>query len=166
MASGDTLHIFDAWEGIPDPSSPPAFADWTNIAANQIASYDDTTTERQFFSGVMAEYYSDGSIEAYVYYSMQPAVNSGDVQFNIAAERIGHELLDIDTDGFAAVQSTTETVPSTAGRAGVVLITLTHAQFDSIVAGEPFRLKVEREGGIVGNVVGDIRIHHVELREA
>ena len=82
------------------------------------------------------------------------------------AVSIGDQQQDIDSDGFAAVQSVDNTtVPATSGNVDVVSIAFTDgAQMDSVAVGESFRLKVTRDAAS-DTATGDAELVKVEIRE-
>jgi hypothetical protein len=161
MASGDTLIFWTALAGEP-PSSNPAGFDTRN--QHPILTFDDTTSENMDLTAVMPQAYAAGGVTVYLYYSMASAT-SGDVDLDVAFERIGDQVQDVDADGFAAVNSVDgTTVPGTAGLVDVVNIAFTNgADMDSVVAGDLFRIRVTRD--IADTATGDLELHAVEIRE-
>jgi|SRR3990172_3417557 len=162
MSSGDTLGKFLPQSNEP-PTSNPATADVRN--AHPVLDFDATTNESAVFSGVMPRHYSGGGTMAYIHFAMSSAV-AGDVDWDGAFERIGDDVQDIDSDGFAAAQSVDNTtVPATSGSVDIVSITFTAgAQMDSVAAGEGFRFKVTRDA-VSDTAVGDAELRFVELKE-
>ena len=76
---------------------------------------------------------------------------------------------DIDADSFAADQGGSITANGTSGISSNTDIAFTSgAQMDSLAAGEPFRLRVTRDGdGTTGtdNATGDAQLWLIEMRE-
>jgi len=162
MASGDTLVTFDESNNAP-PTSNYATPDDRNV--HYVLDFDDTTNESAVFSGVMPSYYGGGGVTAYIHYSMTSAT-SGDIDWDVAWERIGDQQQDVDSDSFAAVNSVDNTtVPGTAGNVDIVSVAFTDgADMDSVATGESFRLKVTRDAAS-DTATGDAELHKVELRE-
>jgi len=162
MASGDTLLIFTPLHNEP-PSSNTATLDTRN--QHTVLDFDDTTNESAVFSAVMPRCYSGGGVTVYIHYAMTSAT-SGDVDWDAAFERIGDQQQDIDSDGFAAVQSVDNTVvPATSGLVDIVSIAFTDGlQMDSVAAGEGFRLKITRDA-VSDTAAGDAELLFVELKE-
>lgn len=162
MASGDTLLIFT-----PQCNEPPAsnFATFDLRNQHPVLDFDDTTNEVAVFSGVMPRHYGDGGVTLYYHYAMTSA-EADTVDWDGAFERIGDQQLDIDGDGFAAVQSVDNTtVPGTTGLVDVVSIAFTNgAEMDNVVAGEGFRLKVTRDASN-DDAAGDAELLFVEIKE-
>ena len=162
MASGDSLLQFSPLNNEP-PSSNGATFDLRN--QHPILDFDDTTNESAVFSAVLPQHYDGGGLTVYLHYAMTSAT-SGDVDWDVAFERIGDQQLDIDSDSFAAAQSVDNTtVPGTSGNVDVVSVAFTDgAQMDSIAAGELFRIKVTRDASS-DTATGDAELLAVEIQE-
>ena len=162
MASGDTLLIFT-----PLHDEPPAANNATLDTRNQhpVLDFDPTTNESAVFSAVMPRHYAGGGITVYLHYAMTTA-EAGDIDWDVAFERIGDQQQDIDADSFAAVQSVNNTtVPGTSGLVDIVSIAFTDgAQMDSVAVSEGFRLKVTRDAAS-DTAAGDAELLFVELKE-
>lgn len=163
MASGDTLLILTPLANEP-PSSNPATIDLRN--QHPVLDFNDTTNESAVFSAVMPQNYAGiTGVTVYLHYAMTSAT-SGDIDWDVAFERIGDQQQDIDSDGYAAVQSVDNTtVPGTSGNVDIVSVAFTDgAQMDSVAAGEGFRLKVTRDAAS-DTASGDAELLFVEIRE-
>jgi hypothetical protein len=162
MASGDTLCIFTPLHNEP-PSSNPATLDTRN--QHPVLDFDASTNESAVFSSVMPRIYGGGGVTVYLHYAMS-AATSNDIDWDAAFERIGDQQQDIDSDGFAAVQSVDNTtVPGTSGLVDIVSVAFTNgAQMDSIAVGEGFRLKVTRDAAS-DTATGDAELLFVEIKE-
>jgi hypothetical protein len=162
MASGDTLIIFTPLHNEP-PASNPATLDTRN--QHPILDFNDTTNEDAVFSAVMPRNYAGGGVTVYLHYAMTSAT-SGDVDWDVAFERIGDQQQDIDGDGFAAVNSVDNTtVPGTSGNVDIVNVAFTDgADMDSVAVGEGFRLKVTRDA-VSDTATGDAELRFLEIKE-
>jgi hypothetical protein len=162
MASGDTLLVFTALHGEP-PAPDFATPDLRNF--HPVLDFDDTINESIVFTAVMPQHYGGGGVTVYLHYAMTSAV-AGDIDWDAAFERIGDGQLDIDADGFAAVNSVDgTTVPGTSGFVDIVSIAFTDgADMDSVAVGESFRLKVTRDA-VNDSASGDAELLAVEIRE-
>ncbi len=163
MASGDTLLIFSPLHNEP-PSSNPATLDIRN--QHPTLDFDATTNEVAVFSAVMPQSYAGTTgVTVYLHYAMSSAT-SGDIDWDVAFERIGDQQLDIDADSFAAVNSVDNTtVPATSGNVDIVSVAFTDgADMDSVAVGEAFRLKVTRDAAS-DTAAGDAELVKVEIRE-
>lgn len=162
MASGNTLLVFT-----PQCNEPPAsnFATLDTRNQHPVLDFHPTTDESAVFSGVMPQHYAGGGVTVYLHYAMTSAT-SGDVDWDVAFERIGDQQQDIDSDSFATVNSVNNTtVPGTAGLVDIVSIPFTDgADMDSVAAGEGFRLKVTRDASS-DTAAGDAELLFVEIRE-
>lgn len=163
MASGDTLVQFSPLHNEP-PSSNPATLDTRN--QHPTLDFDASTNESAVFSAVMPRHYAGTTgVTVYIHYAMSSAT-SGDVDWDVAFERIGDQQQDIDSDGFAAVNSVNNTtVPGTSGLVDIVNVTFTDgADMDSVAVGEKFRLKVTRDAAS-DTASGDAELVAVEIKE-
>ena len=162
MASGDTLLIFTPFMNEP-PTTNYATLDTRN--QHPVLDFDGTTNEYAVFSDVMPQNYDGGGVTVYIHYSMSSAT-SNDIDWDVAFERIGDQQLDIDSDDFAAVNSVDNTtVPGTSGLVDIVSIAFTDgADMDSVVAGELFRIKINRDAAS-DTATGDAELHAIEIRE-
>ena len=162
MASGDTLLIFSPHDDEP-PASNFATLDLRN--GHPVLDFDDTVNESAVFSGVMPRNYGGGGLTVYIHFSMTSAT-SGDVDWDVAFERIGDQQQDLDADGFAAVNSVDNTtVPGTSGLVDIVNVTFSDgADMDSIAVGEKFRIKVTRDAAS-DTATGDAELAAIEIKE-
>jgi len=162
MASGDSLLILTTQSNVP-PTSNFASVDTRNN--HLVLDFDDTTNESAVFPALMPRAYGGGGLTVYIHYAMTSAV-SGDIDWDVAFERIGDQQQDIDSDSFAAVQSTDNTtVPGTSGNVDIITVTFTDgAQMDSIAVGEAFRLKITRDAA-ADTATGDAELLRIEIKE-
>lgn len=162
MASGDTLWIFTPLHNEP-PASNYATLDTRN--QHPVLDFDAATNESAVFSTVMPRHYDSGGVTVYIHYAMSTAT-SGDVDWDVAFERIGDQQQDIDSDGFAAVNSVDNTtVPGTSGNVDIVNVTFTDgADMDSVAVGEGFRIKITRDA-VSDTASGDAELRFVEGKE-
>lgn len=162
MASGDSLLQVN-----PAANTPPVsnFATLDLRNNHPVLDFDATTNESSVFEGVMPQNYAGGGLTVFLHYAMSSAT-SGDIDWDVAFERIGDQQQDIDSDGFAAVQSVDNTtVPATSGLVDIVSIPFTDgAQMDSIAVGEKFRMKITRDAAS-DTATGDAELLGVEIRE-
>lgn len=162
MASGDTLLVF-----VPQSNEPPASNPATLDIRNQhpVLDFDSTTNEDAIFSGVMPRHYGGSGVTVYLHYAMSSAT-SGDVDWDVAFERIGDQQQDIDSDGFAAANSVDNTtVPGTSGLVDIASVTFTDgADMDSIAVGEGFRMKATRDAAS-DTAAGDAELRFIEIKE-
>jgi len=162
MASGDTLIIF--LPAMAEPlSANGATPDLRNY--HPVLDFDASTNESAVFSAILPRAYDGGGLTVYVHYSMTSA-EADTVDWDASFERIGDQQQDVDSDSFAAAQSTNDTtVPGTTGLVDVISIAFTDgAQMDSVAAGEGFRLKITRDASS-DDAAGDAELHFVEIKE-
>lgn len=166
MASGDTLVVL-----VPTDNEPPesAYATFDVRNGHPVLDFDDTDDEAAIFSFILPRGYAGGGLTVRLHYSMTSA-ESGKIRLDASFERVGDEIQDIDTDGFAAVQSAlVAAVPATSGLIDVVAIPFTDgAQIDGISPGELCRIKIERKPTDAANdtAAADLELHAVEIEES
>ncbi|MHA2047210.1 MAG: hypothetical protein ACW99G_20655, partial [Candidatus Thorarchaeota archaeon] len=124
------------------PTSNYATLDTRNV--HPVLDFHPTTDEEAVFRSFLMEGYAGGGLTVTLYCTTE--ATSGNTVFQAALERI-ETTQDIDSDGFAAFQSSGATaVSGTSGVPFKVTITFTDgAQMDSVDAGELFRLKIRRD---------------------
>ena len=162
MAAGDTLLVFTPLANEP-PAANYATLDVRN--GHPVLDFDASTNESAMFTGVLPRHYAGGGVTVYLHYSMSSA-EADTVDWDVAFERIGDQQQDLDSDGFAAVQSVDNTtVPGTTGLVDIVSVAFANgAEMDSVAVGEAFRLSVTRDA-TNDDAAGDAELVAVELRE-
>ena len=163
MASGDSLVQFTPLHNEP-PSSNPMTLDTRN--QHPVLDADASTNESAVFSAVMPQHYAGTTgVTVYIHYAMSSAT-SDTVDWDACFELIGDADQDLDSDGFAAVNSAdNNTVPGTCGHVDIVSIAFTDgADMDSVAAGDGFRLKITRDASS-DDATGDAELRFVEIRE-
>jgi len=160
MASGETLCRFTV------QCNEPPIANWATFhVRNARPVLDFALTEIGLFSSIWPTNYSGLGITVLLHYCMTSAV-ANDINLEASFERTG-EVLDIDADSFAAAQSTGDiVVPGTSGLVDIVPVVFTDgAEIDSILAGEGFRLKIERVAVAGVDAAGDLELLYIEVKE-
>ena len=162
MASGDTLAIFTPLHNEPVASN---FVTFDTRNEHSVIDFDATTNESAVFKGIMPQHYGGGGVTVFLHYSMSSA-ETGDIDWDVAFERVSDSIQDIDSDGFFTVNSVDNTtVPGTSGHVDVVSVTFTDgADMDSVTAGDGFRIKITRDA-VADTAAGDAELWAVEIRE-
>lgn len=164
MASGNILSVFTPGNNAP-PASGYATPDTRN--AIPVLDFDPTTDEAAVFAGVLPDNYAGGGLTVDIYW-MATSATSGTCRWESAFEREDLST-DHDSDSFASAQSAGTTAAGTSGVAKKTSIAFTSgAQMDSLAAGEPYRLKVNRDAnGTTGtdDMTGDAELMYVVVRE-
>ena len=162
MASGDTLSKFTVLSNEPPVSN---FATRDDRNGHPVLDFNAATNQSAVFGDVMSRHYDGGCITVYINYSMSSAT-ADTIDWDVAFERIGDQQQDLDTDGFAAVNSVDNTtVPGTSGDVDIVSVGFTDgADMDSVAVGEGFRLKVTRDA-VSDDASGDAELRFVEIKE-
>jgi len=129
-----------------------------------VLNFDDTTNESIMFSGVFPQCYGGGGVTAYIHYSMASSCSSGDVDWDVAFERVGTSE-SLDADGFAAAQSADNNVIPDFGNLAVASIDFEDgAEMDNVAVGEVFRVKLTRDA-TNDTATGDAEFYALEIRE-
>lgn len=164
MASGDTLLIFTPLHNEP-PSSNAATIDLRNQHA--VLDFDAGTDESARFSGVMPRNYSGDTGVTVTLVWMASSATSGDTIWDVSWERHADDAFDLDSDGFAAVNSVTDTAASASGEVSYPTITFTDgADMDSVAVGESFRLNVTRDADNASDdMTGDAELLRIEIQD-
>ena len=162
MASGDTLVVLTPLHNEP-PASGFATLDWRNL--HPVLDFEAGLDNVAVFTGIMPRNYAGGDIRVHLHFAMS-AATSGDVVWMVAFERIGNQVQDIDSDGFATATSGTISVPSTSGNVKNGQIDVFSSNLDGIQAGETFRIKVTRDADNAADTAGgDAELVAIELQE-
>lgn len=148
-------------------NQPPAtnYATLDTRNGHLVLDFDGATNESAIFGAVLPPGYGGGGLTAELHYAMT-AATSGDVDWDVALERIGDQQQDLDSDGFGAAKSVNNTsVPATAGLVDVVSVSFADgSEMDNLAAGEAFRLRVTRDA-VSDTAAGDAELLAVVLRE-
>ncbi len=165
MSSGDTLGIFTPHQHEPNIVSL-ATLDVRGLSDHPVIDFGDAANGIIFFHGIMPNNYEDNGCSVDIHYAMSADI-SDVVRWEVAFERLNEEDPDLDDNNFAANQGTSDTCPANLGDVGVASISFTHAQMDSIVAGELYRIALYRVGAHGDDTAsGDAEFLALEMREA
>jgi len=162
MASGDELVIF----GVSDYKYPATnFATYDTRNNHDRLDFDASVNESVIFGGVLSSVYAGGGLTVELTLCATTAV-TGDMVFNVSIER-KNNALDRDADSFATAQVATGTTSATSGAAVTLTATFTSgAQMDGLLAGESFRIKVERDAvNVSDTMAGDAELETVVVKE-
>jgi hypothetical protein len=138
-----------------------------NRGTHSVLAYDDGVIEGIAWQRYVPLGYTPlASLELKIYWVADTAI-VGDVVWAAAFERDQAGGHDIDADDFAALQTAAaSTAPGVAGVIAMATIPFTNAQADAIVAGNPFRLFIQRTANAVGDtMVGDAQLVRAVLEE-
>jgi hypothetical protein len=121
----------------------PTFAVRNN---HRVAQFADAVTTETFYTFNMPSVFAEGDIEVKLKWMAASAI-AGDVIWAVAFERHQDSTDDLDTDSFAAdVIAAATTTPAISGQPITTTIALTSAQYDGILQGDQFRIRVRRLG--------------------
>jgi hypothetical protein len=162
MASGDTLLVFTP-NGYEAPAS--AFSQLDSRNAHPVVAFDASSKEGALFTGIMPHNYGGGGVNVILWW-ISASATTGAVVWNSSFER-NDTGTNVTSDHFATAQAVTTT---TAGTSGLpVSSTIAHssgAQMSSVVAGDQFRIKIERDAANASDTMsGDAQLMAIEIRE-
>lgn len=163
MASGNTLNVFTPQHGEPPASN---YATLNTRNSRLVAEFDASTAEALVFRGVLPSHYSGGGLTIEIFWAGASAT-SGDVVWGTEIERAQAGGTDQDADSFAAQSTATGTANGTSGiKTKTSPAHTSGAQMDSLAAGEPFLLRVQRVAADAGDTMtGDAQLFEVHVKE-
>jgi hypothetical protein len=169
MASGDTLLIFTARDGIPSATAGAAHAilagGSTPAEGVPYLSFDSATDEHADFIGVMPRHYGGGGLTVTLHWASGATSNA--TVWNVAFRRIADDAEDVDTSHTYDFNAVTATTASAAGEVDYAAITFSDgADMDSLAVGELFVLRVRRDADNGSdNMTGDAYLIAIEVKE-
>lgn len=174
MASGDTLLILDALDGVPGDADNATLTTILTASADEpdqvipVLAFDPGSTEEHtFFRSVMPRNYGGGGLTVTIYWSSD--ATSGNVIWSLAFKSVTADVDDLDSKAFAAENdSAADATASAAGEITETTITFTDgADMDSVAAGEMFMLDLHRSSAAGGDTMNsnDAEFHCMEIRE-
>lgn len=144
------------------PATNPAGGIGRNGHATLV--FDDTTDENVIFEDTVSQDYLDAALTVDIDWVGRTAT-TGVVGWRVFFERDQAGGQDIDSDGFAAAQTGSNTTNASSGVVTRTSIIFTQAQADAIAKGDAFRLKLERDTSVGSNMVGDAQVLRVIIRQ-
>lgn len=169
MASGDTLLVFTARDGIPTATAGAAHAilagGSTPAEGVPYLAFDSATDEHADFFGVLPRHYGGGGLTVTLHWAS--GVTSGATVWNVAFRRVADDAEDIDTSHSYDYNAVTATTASATAEVDYAVITFTDgADMDSLAVGELFILRVRRDADNGSdNMTGDGYLISVEVKE-
>jgi hypothetical protein len=149
---------------VPAANTPPVTNPSTFGLRNNVPClfFDDSTDEFAIFPLLCMPAYGGGGLTVDVYWAATSAT-SGTGGWHAAIE--GQDT-DIDSDSFAANQSASTTTSGTSGiRVKTTIVFTDGSQMDSLAAGQIGRLRITRNTSVGSDVVGDLELYSVTVRE-
>jgi len=153
------LDYFTAWDFVFNASSGVA----TQRNNHSLATFPPGDTNG-YFAGVMGEDY-DGVAIAVSLFWVAPAI-VGDVVWFVSWER-DNALpggANVDVDSYAAAKAVVSAAPGVTGEIQKATILFTAAEADGIVGGDPYRLRIRRDSGVLSDTMpGEAQLFRVSL---
>lgn len=170
MASGDTLLIFTARDGVPTATTGASHRMLAGASSPAegvpYLAFDSATAEYVDFFGVLPRAYGGGGLTATLYWAS--GATSGDTVWGVAFQAIPDDAQDINTTVHSYdYNAATATTASAAGEVDYVAIAFTDGvDMDSLAAGEFFVMRIRRDApNGSDNMTGDSYLMAVEVRE-
>jgi len=170
MASGNTLYVWDATDGIP-PATTPAGLDRRaggSTPGESFIVYDFDAAADEFvdFRGIIPQNYAGGGFTLRIWWGATSAT-SGNTIWNAAFRAIEDDAEDIDAAHTYDFNAVTDAAPSLSGEYTAAVITFTDgADADNTGVGDPFILRIARDANNASDTMtGDAELLALELRE-
>ena len=169
MASGNTLVVFTARDGVPTATAGAVhtvLAGGSSPAEGVPAlAFDSGTDESVDFIGVMPRNYAGGGLTLTLYWESTATSNA--VVWGAAFRRVQDDAEDLDASHSYDFNTVTATTASEAGEVQYATITFTTgADMDSLAVGELFVLRVTRDADNASdNMTGDAYLIALEIKE-
>jgi len=152
---------------LPQDYEPPSAAYATLDLRNghPVLDFDPTVNEDAIWTRNLSDNYNGDGLTLDTYWTFTSAV-AGTLGIQASIERMDAASLDIDADSFATFQTATGAVPGTSGQILKVSITFASGSaMDNLVAGEMFRLKLQRDAVGTDTAAGDAELLCAVLKE-
>lgn len=172
MASGDTLSIFTARDGVPTATvgAVQGILAGVSTPAEGVPTlgFDSATDESVDFIGILPRAYAGGGLTLTLQWAS--GVTSGAVVWNAAFRRVADDAEDITTTSYdyaTASNAVTATTASAAGEVDYAAITFSDgADMDSLAVGELFILRITRDANNGSDdMTGDALLIAIEIKE-
>jgi hypothetical protein len=170
MASGNTLLVLTARDGIPTATAYAAHAIFAGAATPAegvpVLAFDSATDESVDFVCVMPRHYGGGGVTLTLYWASTQTSNA--CVWGAAFRAVPDDAEDVNTTAHSYdFNSVTATTASAAGEFAYDAITFTDgADMDSVAAGEMFILRIRRDADNGSdNLTGDAYLAAIEIRE-
>lgn len=171
MASGNTLVVFGARDGVPTATSGAAHAVFaggsTPAGGIPVLDFDSAADEYADFIAVLPRNYASGGLTLTLYWIA--SATTGTCRWGAAFRRVADDAEDLDTSHSYDFNTTGASPASAAGEVKYTTITFSDgADMDSLAVGELFALRIFRDGdGTSGtdDMTGDARLVAIEIKE-
>ncbi len=132
------------------------------IQRHPLIAFPDNNNTWVYFEGVVSQSYVGGFAVLDLFW-VAPAV-VGNVVWYVAFERDNALGQNLNVDSFAPELQVISVAPPVSGLIQKATLVFNNANLDGVVAGDPFRFRVRRDGGFVfDSLVGDAQLFRVAL---
>lgn len=162
MASGDTLIAFPAAAGMPPASGYATFDLWSDLL---VLDFDKSIDEAIIFEGVLPSHYAGGGLKVLINWTETPG-ETGSVVWAAQFDRMQIAFWNPSSPSWAAAKTVEHPyVPGQKIKQTAISFS-DGAEIDSLVAGEPFLLKVYRDADHANDTIdGDVSLFSVIIEE-
>jgi hypothetical protein len=121
-----------------------------------LITYVDAAEQNIHFAGVMGKDYNGGLIVLDIFWAAAAAV-AGAVDWKVAWERENSGgPFDLDANTFAAQKTVTSVAPASSGELQKATLVFSQAEADGVAPGDPYRIRVRRDGGVAPDTMAGI----------
>lgn len=131
--------IFGALDNEPTAANAAALS---TRNTHPLLAFDNAVNEFAQFSSYLPLNYQGSGLNVTLIWASTASL--GDIVWSVAFERENAGSFDLDNDSFAAAVTGTGTAPGAQGVLVYTTIAFSNAQIDGLLAGEAFRIQVER----------------------
>jgi hypothetical protein len=152
-----SAHQFDYWQAGALP---------TKYNGHMLCAFPSSGSPDVTMDGRMPDDYNEGTTLITVFWLSRTAT-TGNVRWRVEVERLAEGGSSLGGDSFATAEEITDTVQGTVGELSYGQFSISHANMDSVEAGEIFRLRFTRDtGDAADTMVGDAEIVGLAVHEA
>lgn len=162
----DTIALCTPHNAFRTDDDPPDFAvKYDTNTPVPVLAYDDATDQTEYWLCWMPEDYGAGGLTCEVIWSFAgTSTNNFGAEIGIA--RLQADTTDLDAANFAANNTASFAHNGTNGGVNQDTITFTNgADMDSVAAGEPFFIRLMRDTSVSSDLVGDVDVLGMVVRE-
>jgi hypothetical protein len=164
VATGETLCALVPAQAVPFVAAPATRRDRNG---HSVVRFADAAVKRAVFEDLLPRHYSGLGITVTIVWAAVSDTNVANrVRWRVAFERLAAGGHDLDADDFATAKTVDGAPAATAGITTYTGLAFTNAEIDGLLAGESFRLYLERVGTDgADTLTGEADLLGIELRE-
>lgn len=161
-SDGSALDYFTATDAVYPAVGGPVVARPVGRNNHPLVAYSDAGLTYVYFEGLMPKNYDGNMVRLDLFWTSLSGF--GDVVWYVAWERDTNPLDSLATDNFAADQAAVSPAPLLPGLVQKATLFFTPAQTSNVAAGDPFRIRVARNGGFGSDTLsGDAQLYRISM---